>query len=141
MEYIDYLICFVVGVWVGKKLHEILFQAMMHRAMKELGLTNNDLRRISEHMDQKLKEQDGEESDGLTTIEIKVEKHNDTLYAFRKDNDAFLGQGATREDLINRLAIKMKNVKLTISKEDGAELIGGSFHYNVENGKITGSKE
>ena len=137
MEFLDYLIVFFVGVWVGKKLHDLLFRAMMARAMKELGITEDDLVKLTEKMTQS----EDAENDGFDVIDIKVEQHNGALYAFRKDNDAFLGQGDSREDLINRLAEKMKNVRLLISKEDGGELIGGNFHYNVENGKITGEKQ
>lgn len=137
MEFLDYLIVFFVGVWVGKKLHDLLFRAMMARAMKELGITEDDLVKLTEKMTQS----EDAENDGFDVIDIKVEQHNGSLYAFRKDNDAFLGQGDSREDLINRLAEKMKNVRLLISKEDGGELIGGNFHYNVENGKITGEKQ
>lgn len=137
MEFLDYLIVFFVGVWVGKKLHDLLFRAMMARAMKELGITEDDLVKLTEKMTQS----EDSENDGFDVIDIKVEQHNGALYAFRKDNDAFLGQGDSREDLINRLAEKMKNVRLLISKEDGGELIGGNFHYNVENGKITGEKQ
>lgn len=137
MEFLDYLIVFFVGVWVGKKLHDLLFRAMMARAMKELGITEDDLVKLTEKMTQS----EDAENDGFDVIDIKIEQHNGALYAFRKDNDAFLGQGDSREDLINRLAEKMKNVRLLISKEDGGELIGGNFHYNVENGKITGEKQ
>lgn len=138
MEFLDYLIVFFVGVWVGKKLHDLLFRAMLARAMKELGITEEDLAKLAEKM---TRSEEDPDNDGLDAIDIKIEQHNGALYAFRKDNDAFLGQGDSREDLINRLAEKMKNVRLLISKEDGGELIGGNFHYNVENGKITGEKQ
>ena len=138
MEFLDYLIVFIVGVWVGKKLHDLLFRAMLARAMKEIGITEEDLIKLTEKM---TRSEEEPEEDGLEVVDIKVELHNGALYAFRKDNDAFLGQGNSREDLINRLAEKMKNVRLLVSKEDGGELIGGNFHYNVENGKITGEQQ
>lgn len=138
MEFLDYLIVFIVGVWVGKKLHDLLFRAMLARAMKEIGITEEDLVKLTEKM---TRSEEEPEEDGMEVVDIKVELHNGALYAFRKDNDAFLGQGNSREDLINRLAEKMKNVRLLVSKEDGGELIGGNFHYNVENGKITGEKQ
>ena len=138
MEFLDYLIVFIVGVWVGKKLHDLLFRAMLARAMKEIGITEEDLVKLTEKM---TRSEEEPEEDGMEVVDIKVELHNGALYAFRKDNDAFLGQGNSREDLINRLAEKMKNVRLLVSKEDGGELIGGNFHYNVENGKITGEQQ
>lgn len=137
MEFLDYLIVFIVGVWVGKKVHDLLFRAMLARAMKELGITEEDLAKLTEKMTQS----EDSENDGFDVIDIKIEQHNGALYAFRKDNDQFLGQGNSREDLINRLATKMSNVRLLISKEDGGELIGGNFHYNVKDGKITGEQQ
>ena len=59
----------------------------------------------------------------LPTLEVRLEQHHGQIYAFRKDNDAFLGQGADREDLVKRLTENLSNVRVIISKEDGADLI------------------
>ncbi len=56
-------------------------------------------------------------------VEVKLEQHGEQLYAFRKDNDQFLGQGADRDSLIARLNQTMKPCRVNISREDGAELL------------------
>jgi hypothetical protein len=43
-----------------------------------------------------------------------VEKHNDTLYAYRKDTNEFLGQGSSKDDLIAAMAHRVKDVRLTV---------------------------
>lgn len=40
----------------------------------------------------KIKAEDGE-------ILLKIEKHNDVIYCYRKDNNEFVGQGATLEEV------------------------------------------
>lgn len=126
---IEILIAFAVGFWAGKLVHEWIFAAMLRRVMQDLNLSQEDLDKlIEEHTGESFEEVDEQ---GLTVRDIRIELHNDTLYAFAKDTDEFLGQGATKEALVERLAEKMVNVRLLISKEDGGELIGENI--NVHN--------
>lgn len=123
MELIDYLTLaafFVLGWYFGSKLTAAFHIRLFKMILEDLKISNADLigvaRRtganfITPEQDAKLKA--AEELD-LEKIEIKVEKHNDTLYAFRTDNDQFLGQGSTREELIDAMAQRLKNVHLTV---------------------------
>jgi hypothetical protein len=56
-------------------------------------------------------------------LEVTIEQHSNTLYAFRKDNDQFLAQGKDREELIEMISKKVSNVTLVIAEADGAALI------------------
>ncbi len=123
MEMIDYItlaVFFVAGWYVGHKLAVGFYLRLFKMILEDLGIDNKKLVEMARKHgaefitpEHEAKFKEIEEAD-LEKIEIKVEKHNDTLYAFRKDNDAFLGQGATREDLIEAMAQKMKNVHLTV---------------------------
>ena len=122
MEYfIVGIFAFVVGWKLGMEVHARIFAKML----EELGITEKDL-------DQLLKKAQGEEPEAsqeeieeelLEEIPVKIEQHQGQLYAFRVDNDAFLGQGADRESLIKRLTETMNGVRLTISEENGSRYI------------------
>ena len=122
MEYfIVGIFAFVVGWKLGMEVHARIFAKML----EELGITEKDL-------DQLLKKAQGEESEAsqeeieeelLEEIPVKIEQHQGQLYAFRVDNDAFLGQGVDRESLIKRLTETMNGVRLTISEENGSRYI------------------
>lgn len=119
-DYLTLAVFFALGWYLGAKI-STAFQARLFRMiLEDLGVTNKDLIKvarkngaefITEEHEKKFQEV---ESADLEKIEIKVEKHADTLYAFRKDNDAFLGQGATKEDLIAAMATRLKNVHCTV---------------------------
>ena len=77
------------------------------------------------------------EDEGYERVQIKVEQVGAELYAYRKDDGLFLGQGSTKELLIERLADKLKDVRLMISKEDGADLLGkGKYTFDRDTKQI-----
>mgnify|MGYP000356054545 CR=1 FL=1 len=124
MEYIEIIIAFGLGLYIGFKVQDVIMKATFGRMLEEAGVTGKDLNKLIAHWKPQMDPEDSS-ADDLEEIRIKIERHSDTLYAFRKDNDQFLGQGATREELIERLGEKFTNVRLLVNKEDGAEFIGG----------------
>ena len=124
MEYfIVGIFAFVVGWKLGMEVHARIFAKML----EELGVTEEDLDGLIKN----LKKEQGEEpvsqeeieEELLEEIPVKIEQHQGQLYAFRVDNDAFLGQGVDRESLIKRLTETMNGVRLTISEENGSRYI------------------
>ena len=61
----------------------------------------------------KIKEEEGK-------IMLKVEKHGDMIYCYRKDNDEFIGQAKTLEELADIFKKKYPNNDGHILKEDAA---------------------
>lgn len=49
---------------------------------------------------------------------LKLEKHGDMLYCYRKDNDEFIGQAKTLEELADMFKKKYPNNDGRILKED-----------------------
>ena len=131
MEYLGYIVALVIGIYIGFKANDIIMRATFESMIREAGLDHKDLTKLVDHFREEMIDEDD-----LDQVSIKIERHNDTLYAFRKDNDEFLGQGATKEDLIVRLGEKLRNVKLVITPEDGADFIGGSFNFDVTTKEI-----
>lgn len=133
---IEYIILFALGFWIGSKVQAIKSQIIFKMILDELGVTKKQMIAVAEKHGQTIdpEDDDSETAEELPVVAIKIEKHNDNLYVFRKDNDQFLGQGKDLESLIDRLGEKLKNVRLVASKEDGADLLNG--HYDVYNGKM-----
>ena len=119
-DFIILAICFAAGWYVGYKVSAALHLSLFKALLSDLNVTNKDLINVAKKLgkDFMTPEQearlDAAAAADLEEIEIKIEKHSDTLYAFRKDNDAFIGQGATRDELIAAMAKKMNNVHLTV---------------------------
>ena len=111
------LIIAVTAFVIGWKLNEFFHVAAMLNLLKELGVKEADLRRLAQRHGLDLPDPSESASSSvqdLEEIQIKVEKHGSEIYAFRADNDQFLGQGPDRESLITRLSQSMTNVRLTV---------------------------
>ena len=95
--------------------------------IKDLGITDQQLRKLAEKNGIRVPTENPRDSITgevtVTPIEIRIEEHQGQLYAYRLDNDQFLGQGTDREQLIARLTENLTNVRLIVAEENGAGLI------------------
>ncbi len=129
MELILLLItAFIVGAVVGFRAAQQFYIEGFRRIISELGVSTQDLLRAARRTagPQALAELDEIESKIELTediVEVKLEQHQGQIYAFRKDNDQFLGQGADTDSLIQRLNETMKPCRVNVAKEDGADLL------------------
>jgi hypothetical protein len=117
---VEYVIVFALGWYIGGKLTAALHIKMFKMILEDLKISNTDLINVARRSgaDWMSPEQEAKldelETAGLEKIEIKVEKHGEMLYAFRNDNDQFIGQGTSREDLIKAMAERLRNVHCTV---------------------------
>ena len=126
MELIDYItlvVFFSLGWYCGSKVTAYFQMKVFQHVLAELKVDHKDLIRVArkdapdfiqEQLDAIESHVESIEDAALERIEIKVEKHSNTLYAFRSDNDQFLGQGSTKEALIEAMGQKLKNVRLIV---------------------------
>jgi hypothetical protein len=135
----EYIICIGLGLYVGYKLATAAALLSMHKILQELNISPKQLEEILERMGHTVPTTNDTAADApLPEVPIKIEKQGDMLYVFRKDNDKFLGQATTPEELIVRLGEKIRNVKLTVAREDGGELMGGkSWQFDTGTKEIT----
>lgn len=117
---IGIIVAFIVGAIVGWKVNDALFKYTFGKMLNDAGVTDAKLAQFIKHW-QPIVEQESGISPVEDKISIKIEQHNGVLYAFRKDTDAFLGQAATAEELIDVLKDKAHNgQEFTCTDEDGA---------------------
>ena len=111
---IDFALLFVLGAFVGYKVASALHTRMISFILKELNVTDKDLRNLAKKAGMDLPEESTADSD-MDEYEIVVEKHGDELYAFKVDGE-FLGQGRDRDTLVARIAERFKNVRFTVAE-------------------------
>ena len=121
-QLIELAIVFALGWFLGSRFTSIMHLMSFKSVLKDLGITNEQLRNIARKNNMVLPEDNIDNTQsGLEEIHIKLEQHQGQIYAFRKDNDAFLGQGTDRDSLIDHLKQRMTNVRLII--DEGGELL------------------
>lgn len=141
-DIITYLLVFGLGWWLGSKVTAAIQMISFSQVLRELGISEQQLMEVHAKVKRDLypnaesEESEDEYIGKLPVVEIKVERHNDTLYVFRKDTDEFLGQGSDVESLIRRMGEKLCGVRLSISQEDGADLIGGHYNFDLADKSI-----
>lgn len=119
------IIILLAGVYIGWKAAEYAYQTILADMMVRLGVTEEQVRNLGKELGAELGEDTSmfDEPD-KDTISIRIEKHNNTLYAYRKDTEEFLGQGTDRNELIDRLNTKFANgAHLLVTEDDGAALV------------------
>lgn len=117
-----WLVVFGAGFYLGWKINDVFTRITFAKMLEEAGVTNKDLDKFLTHWRPKMEAESQEESKDFPVIEIKVEKHNDQLYAYRADNDEFLGQGSNKDALLEHLINKFKSAdKVTLQVTEGKE--------------------
>ncbi len=132
------LIALVVGLYIGWKINEVIMLYTFKKVLEDLNVKPEELKAMAQRLGVILPEEDAVTSDDdsqLPIIEIRLEQHNDVLYAYRKDTGQFLGQGATKELLIERMGETLTQVRLVINQDDGAALVGENISYNYDTKK------
>jgi len=110
-----FCVAFGLGVMAASRVH----RQILGDLLRELGITPQQL----ESLQQRLATQIDAGEQGLELVEIRLEKHQGLIFAYRCDDHQFLGQGTSIEDLTKSLANRIKGVRLVIREENGAELL------------------
>lgn len=127
----ELIIVLIVGLVVGYKISTAMHLQAIKDLLRSLDISNEDLMRAArknasaemllelDAIEQRYQQQKSEE----TVIDVKLEQHGGQIYAFRKDTDQFIGQGADTAALIERLNQTLKPCRVVVAKEDGADLL------------------
>lgn len=119
------LIAFAAGWYAGSWITTHLLALSFRQILTDLGVKNEQLRQLAQDVGVELPAVNQNTADGtqLTPLEVVLEQHQGVLYAYRKDNQQFLGQGTDREGLIASISKRMTDVRLIIDQTDGADLL------------------
>jgi len=120
---LELVIVFILGAVIGGRLTHDMMMSATKRLLQDLGIKERDLRRFAEQQGITLPETPQDAAAELTVVEITLEQQGNQIFAYRKDDSTFLGQGHDKESLITAIAHRMKDVRLVIAEEDGADLL------------------
>jgi hypothetical protein len=98
----DIFLAIVVGFYLGYKVSEAYHKYCINDVLKDMGIDAKTRQEMVEHCRRELAAAEGPE-----LIRIKVEQIQDQFYAFRKDNDQFIAQCGSREELIKIVQQKL----------------------------------
>ena len=122
MAMIEFIIVFALGWIIGWKINDAVRTAAVKALLKELGVTDQDLRAAAARNGIILPDAPDTAAD-TTVVEIRLEQEGNQIYAYRKSDSAFLGQGSDTDSLIERLNQNLTPCRVVVSKEDGADLL------------------
>lgn len=120
---LELVIVFILGAIIGGRLTHNIMMSATKRLLQDLGVKEADLRKFAERQGITLPDTPQDAAAELTVVEITLEQQGNQIFAYRKDDSTFLGQGHDKESLIEAIAHRMKDVRLVIAEEDGAELL------------------
>ena len=119
---LELVIVFALGWIIGWRINDALRTAAIKALLKELGVTDQDLRAAAARNGIILEDAPATAAD-TTVVEVRLEQEGNQIYAYRKSDSVFLGQGTDRDSLIERLNQTMRPCRILIDKEDGADLL------------------
>ena len=119
---LELVIVFALGWILGWKINDALRTAAIRALLKELGVTDQDLRAAAARNGIEISAAPDTAADDAV-VEVKLEQHGGQIFAYRKSDDTFLAQGTDRDSLIERLNQTMRPCRILIDKEDGADLL------------------
>ena len=119
---LELVIVFALGWIIGWRINDALRTAAIKALLKELGVTDQDLRAAAARNGIEISAAPDTAADE-TVVEVKLEQHGGQIFAYRKSDDTFLAQGTDRDSLIERLNQTMRPCRILIDKEDGADLL------------------
>ena len=102
---------FVIGAWCSSIFH----RSIMREFLKELGYdTEEKLRELHDRLARKLTADNSAALDGKPVIKIRLEQHQGIIFAYREDDQTFIGQGNTREDLLASIMHRIRGCTVEI---------------------------
>ena len=117
------IVIFAFGWYIGSKVQFWLDQITFKHILEDLGVTNKQLTGLISQDDAPDVNANAADGTQLTPVEITLEQHQGVIYAYRKDNQQFLGQGTDQQGLIDSISKRMTDVRLIIDQADGADLL------------------
>ena len=124
MDMIELIIAAAVGIFIGWRASSRVHLDGFRQLLRALKITEQDLLRAMVKIQSKEWQLDDVEGakDGAV-VDVKLEQVGTEIFAYRKSDNQFLGQGQDSQTLIERLNQNLTPCKVVVAQEDGADLL------------------
>lgn len=120
----EYLIVAALAFFVGWKISEILHVVSFKKILEDLGVNEDRLKKLAEKINKDEDQVEAKDQPEKTVINIKVEEVEGMLMAFELDQQQFIAQGKTSDELLERIMDRYPtNVRVVCDVNDGGNLI------------------
>lgn len=131
MDLIDLFVVAVIAFVIGYRISAWVHFMSLKAIIEDLNISADDLKRVAEKNGidlSKYEEEDEEdEKPSRSTLEIKVEEHKGQFYAFALENDRFIAQGQTTDELLDEILKKNPiGVNVVCDRNDGGDMLVGA---------------
>ena len=121
---IELIIAAAVGIFIGWRASRQVHLDGFRQLLRALKVTEADLLRAMVKIQSKEWQLDDVEgATDSTVVDVKLEQVGTEIFAYRKSDNQFLGQGQDSQGLIERLNQNLTPCKVVVAKEDGADLL------------------
>ena len=125
MTMIETVLIVVAAFWLGNRWATNFHQKIFREILRELGVTEQQLKDLMLRQQQQLNRLTPEEhAADLTVVEVRLEQMGDVIYAYRKSDNQFLAQGLDADALIATLKLNLcAPCRVVVDTDDGADLL------------------
>ena len=121
---IELIIAALVGILIGWQAASRVHLDGFRQLLRALKITEQDLlRAMVKIQSSEWQLDDDEGTKDSTVVDVKLEQVGTEIFAYRKSDNQFLGQGQDSQTLIERLNQNLTPCKVVVAQEDGADLL------------------
>ncbi len=121
---IELIIAAAVGILIGWQASSRVHLDGFRQLLRALKITEQDLlRAMVKIQSREWQLNDDEGTKDSTVVDVKLEQVGTEIFAYRKSDNQFLGQGQDSQTLIERLNQNLTPCKVVVAQEDGADLL------------------
>ena len=121
---IELIIVAAVGILIGWQAASRVHLDGFRQLLRALKITEQDLlRAMVKIQSSEWQLDDDEGATDSTVVDVKLEQVGTEIFAYRKSDNQFLGQGQDSQGLIERLNQNLTPCKVVVAQEDGADLL------------------
>lgn len=119
---LEILIAIVVAFAAGWYISGVFNRWIFSLILDKLGVDHKKLRELNQDLERELG--DEPKSKPQPDVQVKLEQHLGTIYAYRKDNNEFIAQGRDRQELLAAMLARFPTEdKFRLSIVEGTELL------------------
>lgn len=125
MEFFWLTAGFIAGFMIAWRLAKQFYRHILKDIIRESGFTDEELQKINERMKQIVA---AEDQAAPPRVDIKLEQHDNTFYAYRQDTDEFLAQAEDYATMIALIHKRLGNVTVLVDSSTIRKMPGYPIH-------------